>query len=172
MKVLRRFPANGPGFLALTRLLVRDQYEDGPLSPPRRFEIVERRGFDSVVMIPYFRRGAGIQVLVKARLRPVLFLRGGRKAPGKGMRPRSLRAIFPSDGQCTERVHLLAPALAGKRRLPARGDGSVNGADAWSFVLKAKVLLRRCRTGEVEDPKLEIGVQRLLEFLAWIHCRG
>jgi 8-oxo-dGTP pyrophosphatase MutT (NUDIX family) len=216
MKILRRLPVSGPGFLTLTRLLVRNQYEDGALSPIYRFEMVERRGIDSVAMIPYFRRQAEILVVVKAGFRPALYLRGRRKAPGEGLRPRpfTIEAVagslepgesseakirkraarelleetgyvargedfislgagfFPSHGQCTEKVHLLAVALAGKRRVPARGDGSVNEANAWSLVLEGKDLLHRCRGGEVEDPKLEIGVGRLLGLLARIRRRG
>ena len=207
--VLRRYSSRGKGFLSLTRLLVRNVYENGAISRPYRFEMVERRGVDSVALVPFFRRGGRLLVLMKAGFRPALFLRGRRVAPGEGVRSRCIAfeavagslepnevterriraraarelreeagyalppghlislgaGFFPSHGQCTEKIHLFAASLNGARRVRARGDGSVNEADAFSLMLEAGDILRRCRRGEIEDPKLEIGVVRLQAIL-------
>ena len=70
--------------------------------------------------------------------------------------------FFPSHGQCTEMIHLRAIAVDPSRAALAPGDGSVNEMETWTLALEAKDLLSRCRHGEIQDPKLEIGVSRLL----------
>jgi 8-oxo-dGTP pyrophosphatase MutT (NUDIX family) len=92
-----------------------------------------------------------------------------REETGYLARPGDLFALgagfFPSHGQCTERIHLFGVALSGKAKVPSRGDGSVNEANSWTLMIEAHDLLRRCHSGEIEDPKLEIGVLRLLHSL-------
>ena len=46
------------------------------------------------------------------------------------------------------------------------GDGSVNEADAGTIAIEAGRVLIMCRSGLIEDPKLEIGVSRLLRLLS------
>lgn len=74
--------------------------------------------------------------------------------------------FFPSHGQSTEKIHLRAFEVdPGAARRPT-GDGSVNEADAGTIALEASRILAMCRAGRIEDPKLEIGVTRLLRLLS------
>ncbi len=85
-----------------------------------------------------------------------------------GMRPVGSRAyrlgsgFFPSHGQSTEKVHLRAFKVDPARAATPRGDGSVNEADSGTIAIEARQLLRMCQRGEIEDPKIEIGVTRLM----------
>lgn len=210
LRTVKVLGAEGKGFLTLSRRVVRNEYEDGSISRPYRFEMVERKGTDSVAIIPYLRKGHRLWILVKAGFRPALYYRGRRKAPGEGKCSRTLtveaiagslesgdrtrrdidrRAVaelkeetgfqvrlgevstlgsgfFPSHGQCTEKIHLRAVELDPERRGEAVGDGSVNEAQTWTLLFEAEDLIRRCWEGEIEDPKIEIGVHRLLSRLA------
>lgn len=84
-----------------------------------------------------------------------------------GLRPRGGRMIslgagfFPSHGQSTEKIHLRACEVDPDGAVEPPSDGSVNEGDAGTGVLEANRLLAMCRTGSIEDPKLEIGVTRL-----------
>jgi len=102
---------------------------------------------------------------ITSRARSELMEETGLK-PLRGHSPRLGGGFFPSHGQSTEKVHLRAfeidPALA----LEPEGDGSVNESDSGTIAIEASRLLRMCRTGLIEDPKLEIGVARLLGALA------
>ena len=73
--------------------------------------------------------------------------------------------FFPSHGQSTEKVHLRAFEIDPAHALEPQGDGSVNEADAGTIAIEATRLLFMCRAGLIEDPKLEIGVSRLLLVL-------
>ena len=84
-----------------------------------------------------------------------------------GLRPLCGRLIslgagfFPSHGQSTEKIHLRACAVDPADAVEPPSDGSVNEGDAGTGALEAKRLLAMCRSGSIEDPKLEIGVTRL-----------
>lgn len=88
-----------------------------------------------------------------------------------GYRPIAGRALglgagfFPSHGQSTEKVHLRAFEIDPTSAHRAPGDGSVNEADAGTIAIEAGRILRMCMQGLIEDPKLEIGVSRLLRIL-------
>jgi hypothetical protein len=43
----------------------------------------------------------------------------------------------------------------------------VNEADSGLLVVEARELLQACRSGRVEDPKIEIGVTRLCRLLRY-----
>jgi 8-oxo-dGTP pyrophosphatase MutT (NUDIX family) len=86
------------------------------------------------------------------------------------LRGRLLRlgaGFFPSHGQSTEKVHLRAARVDPARRRPPPGDGSVNEADSGLLVLEARAVLAACRSGRIEDPKIEIGVSRLCRLLRY-----
>jgi ADP-ribose diphosphatase len=207
--IQRRLSPQGSGFLTLRRLRIRNEYEDGDLSRPYRFEMVERRGVDSVAVIPYSIRGGKLRILAKGGFRPALYFRKRPRPASKSEEWRTLvveavagslepwyrnraaidrRALaelreetgfrgrrsdleelgagfFPSHGQCSEKVHLRAIRLDFSKGTAARGDGSVNESETWTLVFEADDLLRRCRAGEIGDPKLEIGVRRLADRL-------
>jgi 8-oxo-dGTP pyrophosphatase MutT (NUDIX family) len=101
---------------------------------------------------------------ITARARAELMEETGLKPiPGRSV---GLGAgFFPSHGQSTEKVHLRAFEVRPDFSLPAPGDGSVNEADSGTIAIEATRLLRMCRAGQIEDPKLEIGVSRLLRVL-------
>ena len=80
--------------------------------------------------------------------------------------------FFPSHGQSTEKIHLRAFEINPAHGLEPRGDGSVNEADAGTIAIEATRLPIMCRTGLIEDPKLEIGVSRLLRVLRRKGARG
>lgn len=89
-----------------------------------------------------------------------------------GLRPRrSIERLgagfFPSHGQSTEKVHLRAAHVDLATAVPPPGDGSINEKDAGTAVMEAARLLRDCRSGRIEDPKLEIGVGRLCRRLRY-----
>jgi len=207
--MVRKLPLTDRGLLNLTRVIVRNEYGDGRLSRPYRFEMVERRGVDSVAVIAFHQRRRQTWVVLKAGFRPTLYLRGCRKSPADGVRRRPLtveavagslepgdwteadidrRAVselaeetgfqvhardlislgagfFPSHGQCTEKIHLRAVKVNPGSRSRPPGDGSVNESETWTLLVEAGDLLRRSVKGEIEDPKIEIGVRRLLERL-------
>ena len=88
-----------------------------------------------------------------------------------GLRPISavLRlgaGFFPSHGQSTEKIHLRAFEVDPARGETPQGDGSANEADSGTLAIEASRLLSMCRRGGIEDPKLEIGVGRLLDRLS------
>jgi len=89
-----------------------------------------------------------------------------------GMRPIARRGrdlgagFFPSHGQSTEKVHLRAFQVDPEKALDPAGDGSVNEAGAGTIAIEARRIIDMCRAGLIEDPKLEVGVSRLLRLLS------
>jgi ADP-ribose pyrophosphatase len=217
LRIVRRLPAAGPGFLTLERLVARNLYRSGPASRPYRFEVVHRRGVDCVAVVPFFHDARGrLMVVLKAGFRPGLYLRARLRLPlrdrrrytrvieavagsletrDRGARAISARAraelreetglspvagrrlplgagFFPSHGQSTEKIHLRAFEIDPERAVEPAGDGSVNEADAKTVVLEAETILRMCRRGAIEDPKVEIGVTRLCRVLGYPRRRA
>ena len=210
LKVVRRLPSSGPGFLTLDRFLVRNVYADGRTSPPYRSEVLHRRGIDAVAILPFFfaDRPRRMMVICKTGFRPGLSTRSGLKLPVRdrsayltiieavagslepgdrgeagvsararaelleetGLKPVGGRTIrlgsgfFPSHGQSTEKIHLRAFQVDPRRQVAEAGDGSVNEADSGTMAIEAGRILEMCRRGLIEDPKLEIGVSRLLRL--------
>lgn len=103
---------------------------------------------------------------VDRRARQELFEETGLQ-PVAGRVIRLGAGFFPSHGQSTEKVHLRAFEVDLARGARPPGDGSVNEEDAGTAVLEAGAILRRCRSGAIEDPKLEIGVTRLCARLGY-----
>jgi 8-oxo-dGTP pyrophosphatase MutT (NUDIX family) len=89
-----------------------------------------------------------------------------------GLRPLPRRALrlgagfFPSHGQSTEKIHLRAFEIDPRSARRPEGDGSVNEEDAGTIAIAAPRILVMCRAGLIEDPKLEVGVARLLRSLS------
>ena len=69
--------------------------------------------------------------------------------------------FFPSHGQCTEKIHLFAVDVTGLTPGRAAGDGSVNEELNELVFMERDQLKQMCFRGEVEDPKIEIGLNRL-----------
>lgn len=210
LKVVKRLPSSGPGFLTLDRFLVRNVYADGRTSPPYRSEVLHRRGFDAVAIVPFFfaDRPRRMMMICKTGFRPGLSTRSGLRLPVPDRRPyltiieavagslepgdrgeagvsararaelleetglkpiagRMIRlgsGFFPSHGQSTEKIHLRAFQVDPRRQVAEAGDGSVNEADSGTIAIEAERILAMCRAGLIEDPKLEIGVSRLLRL--------
>ena len=209
---MARLEPSGPGFLRLERVRAKNVYRRGGTSPPYRFEVLHRRGVDSVAIMPFFfeRGSRRLMVICKIGFRPGLYLRhrlplpapdrriytsmieavAGSLEPGdrgeKGITARARREVFeetglrpirrplrdlgsgffPSHGQSTEKVHLRAFEVDPDRAIHPSGDGSVNEADSGTIVVEARRIVSMCRAGLIEDPKLEIGVTRLLRVLS------
>ena len=73
--------------------------------------------------------------------------------------------FFPSHGQSTEKIHLFAADISEAEIVDACGDGSVNeGLNAVKF-FEVNEILSMCRDGQIEDPKIEIGANRLKNVL-------
>jgi 8-oxo-dGTP pyrophosphatase MutT (NUDIX family) len=82
LRTIRRLPSEGPGFLTLERLVVKNLYDGGRTSRPYRFEVVHRRGVDSVGIIPFYFEGARrLMVVFKVGFRPGLYLRKRLRPP-------------------------------------------------------------------------------------------
>ena len=129
-----------------------------PLRDRRRYRWVREAVAGSLEPGDRGRRG------IDARARAELFEETGLRAcAGRGLDLGS--GFFPSHGQSTEKVHVAAfrvdPSTAGA----PPGDGSVNEGDSGSEAIEAGRILEMCRRGAIEDPKLEIGVSRLLRRL-------
>jgi len=132
------------------------------LRPPVR----DRRAYTWVIeavagsLEPGDRGERGITARARAELREETGLRpvgSGTYRLGSG--------FFPSHGQSTEKVHLRAFRVDPERGAPPLGDGSVNEADAGTLAIEARALLRMCLNGTIEDPKIEIGVTRLMRLM-------
>ncbi len=76
--------------------------------------------------------------------------------------------FFPSQGMASEKIHLVSVQVSPDKRMEAQGDGSVNEAEALTEILEAKKILQMCEQGDIEDPKIEIGVSRLCRKLKYL----
>ncbi|HYS78700.1 MAG TPA: hypothetical protein VEO94_07660 [Candidatus Dormibacteraeota bacterium] len=137
-------------------------YTRSRLHPPVR----DRRDYTSVVeavagsLEPGDRGEAGISARARAELLEETGMKplpAGTVGLGSG--------FFPSHGQSTEKVHLRAFRVDPLRAVAPAGDGSVNEADAGTLAIDAETILVMCRLGLIEDPKLEIGVTRLMRAI-------
>jgi len=73
--------------------------------------------------------------------------------------------IFPSHGQSTEKIFIFAANVTGVKKGTASGDGSVNESLNTIEFHEINEILSMCRGGQIEDPKIEIGVTRLKNVL-------
>jgi len=77
--------------------------------------------------------------------------------------------FFPSHGQSSEKIHLCAVRVKVEEAQPARGDGSVNEADAPPIRFRPlRELLLDCVSGAIEDPKVEVLARRLSTRLGYL----
>ena len=127
----------------------------------------DRRAYTSVIeavagsLEPGDRGAAGITARARAEL---IEETGMRPIAGRG---RDLGAgFFPSHGQSTEKVHLRSFQVDPREAVDPAGDGSVNEAEAGTIAIEARRIIDMCRAGLIEDPKLEVGVGRLLRLLS------
>ncbi len=130
LRLVRRLPANRPGFLRLERWKARNLYADGTVSPSYTFDVLHRRTLDAVAVIPYYftadRRAPRLMVIYKLGFRPGLYLRTRLRPPVK------------------ERRHTrVCEAVAGSLEKGDRGD---RGIDARALAeLFEETGLRPCR---------------------------
>jgi 8-oxo-dGTP pyrophosphatase MutT (NUDIX family) len=73
--------------------------------------------------------------------------------------------FYPSHGQSSEKIHLRAARVRVTEQQEAPGSGSPLEEVGGTRFLEAREVLRMCRDGRIEDPKVEIGIARLLERL-------
>lgn len=89
------------GFLELSRLLIRNQYEDGSKSASYPCDVISRRFVDAVTILLYQDMGEGrVRVGLRENLRPPVFLR--RRNP---------RVLFPDDPPYTTLLETVAGVL-------------------------------------------------------------
>ncbi len=74
-------------------------------------------------------------------------------------------SFFPSHGQSTEKIHLFAVDVSRAEIVDATGDGSVNESLNIIEFHEINEILSMCRDGQIEDPKVEIGANRLNNVL-------
>ncbi len=74
-------------------------------------------------------------------------------------------SFFPSHGQSTEKIHLFAADISNAKTIEAKGDGSVNEELNKIVFFEINELSDMCFKGVVEDPKIEIGIERLKRCL-------
>ncbi|HEU4401552.1 MAG TPA: hypothetical protein VFT43_05555 [Candidatus Polarisedimenticolia bacterium] len=88
LRILKRLPAAGPGFLTLERCLAVNLYARGGRSEPYRFEVVHRRGVDAVAIIPFYFtvRPRRLFIILKIGFRPGLYLRSRLRLPARDRR--------------------------------------------------------------------------------------
>jgi ADP-ribose pyrophosphatase len=90
----------------------------------------------------------------------------GYEAPA-GSIERLGAGILPSHGQSTEKVHLRAVRVGPNPSRAPQGDGSVGEEDSTIEPVAASRLIAMCESGEVQDPKIEVGVTRLIRRLGY-----
>ena len=76
------------------------------------------------------------------------------------------RGLFSSPGQTPEKVYFRAFEVDPSQRVAAPGDGSPMEAAHEMYFVELHEAIRRCVSGEIEDPKAEIGFRRLADHLA------
>lgn len=117
LRLVRRLPSSGPGFLRLERFVARNLYRDGTLSPPYRFEVLHRKTLDAVAVIPYYFTGRGrtrrLMIVFKVGFRPGLYLRGGLRPP---LPERPLTSVREAVAGSLERGDRGVRALDGRAR--------------------------------------------------------
>ena len=70
------------GFLRVRRYELRNRYDDGASSAPYRYDVIERRATDAVVIVLFARRpDDGLDVCLRSSLRPPLAFRAGYAVP-------------------------------------------------------------------------------------------
>ncbi len=79
LEILEEQPAPQDGFLRVQRFLLRHRYADGRLSPPYPCDVVSRPGVDAVAAVIWFREAGRVRVVLKAGVRPPVFLRRRKK---------------------------------------------------------------------------------------------
>ena len=140
--------------------------------PDLRLPVRDRRSYTSVIeavagsLEPGDRGEKGITARARAEL---LEETGLRPVAGKAVRLGS--GFFPSHGQSTEKIHLRAFQVDPRRPAAEAGDGSINEADSGTLAIEAGRILDMCQKGLIEDPKLEIGVTRLIRLKNQIATR-
>lgn len=78
---LRELAPRGEGFLRVRQVELQNRYDDGAQSAPYRYYFVERDRLDAVAVVLYRRRPTGLEVLLRAQLRPPLHFRGDYEVP-------------------------------------------------------------------------------------------
>ncbi len=86
----------------------------------------------------------------------------GVEVPASALRPLG-PSSFPAPGMVGERHYYFEVEVDPRVRVTPTEDGSALERDAVIFSLPLEEALARCRTGEIEDAKTELGLRRLAE---------
>ena len=81
VELVRDISRSGEGFLQVREVELQNRYDDGQTSAPYRYFLVERARLDAVALVLYRRRPQGIDVLLRAQLRPPLHFRASYEVP-------------------------------------------------------------------------------------------
>lgn len=81
-------------------------------------------------------------------------------------------AFFPSPGITPELVYLAAAEANIDERGEAEGDGSVMEEGATAEILDLQDAIAKCRSGEIQDAKTEIGLLRLADLIGYLPQLG
>ncbi len=77
-------------------------------------------------------------------------------------------SFFPSHGQCSEKIHMRAVEVDGNKPEGAMTPDSPMEEGAGFEFIAVSEAIEYCQTGEIEDPKLELGFRRLAAYLGYI----
>jgi ADP-ribose pyrophosphatase len=81
VELLREVSRSADGFLQVRELELRSRFEDGAVSEPYRYFMVERTRLDAVAIVLYRRGESGIELVLRSQLRPPLAFRQGHAVP-------------------------------------------------------------------------------------------
>lgn len=81
VEVVRELSRSGAGFLQLREAELQNHHEDGRVSAPYRYFLVERPLLDAVAIVLFRRRAAGVEVVLRSQLRPPLSFRHAYAVP-------------------------------------------------------------------------------------------
>lgn len=81
VELLRDVSVSPEGFLQVREVELQNRYEDGTLSEPYRYFMVERARLDAVAIVLYRRSHDGIELVLRSQLRPPLSFREEHETP-------------------------------------------------------------------------------------------
>jgi len=81
VELLRDLSLSAEGFLQVRQVELRNRFEDGVVSEPYRYFLVERARLDAVAIVLYRQVGSGLELVLRSQLRPPLAFRNEHAVP-------------------------------------------------------------------------------------------